>query len=173
MDAMTLRLLGRNRVIDDLLRAGLQSALPLVDGTGVDLFAFGVPRAAHEPWISAPVRVRASSGRAFAIDEGAERIPGLLHAFVWGLGGSDERVYVLDHREARTIAEQMGFALPQTGQFALYDHQAPSRSLMELIEPYRTGSDRWRDRLSEVVMDSMLESSVPGSTQLSVQRFRS
>lgn len=166
MDAMTLRLLGRNRVIDDLLRAGLQTALPLVDGTGIDLFAFGMPRGAHERWVSAPVRVRASSGRAFAIDEGADRVPGLLHAFVWGLGGSDERVYVLNHREARTIAEQMGFALPQTGQFALYDHQAPTRSLMELIEPYRTGSDRWRDRLNELVLDAMLHPLEATATQI-------
>ena len=148
MDAATLRLIGRNRVIDDLLRAGIHVSLPIADGSGVDLFAYSVPKSPHEPWISAPIRVRASSGRAFGVDEGAERIAGLLHAFVWGVGSSDERVYVLSHREARRIAEQMGFALPQTGQFALYEHQAPVKSLMELIEPFRITPEMWREKLS-------------------------
>lgn len=148
MDAATLRLIGRNRVIDDLLRAGLQVSLPISEGTGIDLFAYSTPRSTHDTWSCSPIRVRASSGRAFGVDEGAERISGLLHAFVWGVGSADERVYVLGHRDARRIAEQMGFALPQTGQIALYEHQAPIRSLMELIEPFRTTPEMWRDRLA-------------------------
>lgn len=148
MDAATLRLIGRNRVIDDLLRAGIHVSLPIAEGSGIDLFAYSSPRGPHDAWSCAPLRVRASSGRAFGVDEGSERIPGLLHAFVWGVGSVDERVYVLGHREARRIAEQMGFALPQTGQIALYEHQAPIRSLMELIEPFRVTPEMWRERLA-------------------------
>lgn len=147
MDAATIRLLGRHRIADDLIRAGLHAAVPLADGSGIDLFAFAIPGSAGETFVAIPVRVRASSGRSFGFDEDAERIPNLLHAFVWGIGSQEERVYAMSHREARGVAEKLGFTLATSGQFALYEQHSPQRPLLEVMEPYRMTPEAWKQRL--------------------------
>lgn len=77
-DTQVKGLIGRSRLIEDLLRAGLEIAVPLRD-RGIDLIAYKD----FESFIARPIQVKAASARNFSIDQKYEKIDNLIIAFVW------------------------------------------------------------------------------------------
>lgn len=143
MDSQTIELLGRNRLVDELLQAGLEVALPVAQ-RGVDLIVF-----THQndgSFVACPVQLRASSGRKFTIDHASDKMPNLIYAFVWGIGSDKVATYALTHKEMQRIGESTGYSLMQSSQRALYDH-ASNRSLLDELERYRMTPDAWRSKL--------------------------
>jgi hypothetical protein len=141
MDSDTIRLIGRNRVIDELLASGIDVAVPMRDKS-FDLIAYAD---SDEQIVVCPMQVRCSSGRSFAIDQKMERVPNLLHAYVWGVGTEKIATYALTHREALTVAEQMGYSMGQT-QKDLYSMK-PSKNLVDLLDRFRMTPETWRKKL--------------------------
>ncbi|MEX2121148.1 MAG: hypothetical protein WD847_16265 [Pirellulales bacterium] len=66
-DTQLIELLGRNRLIDDLLRAGLEVALPARD-RGIDLIAYADLRTSVDAFVARPIQMKAASSRSFSVD---------------------------------------------------------------------------------------------------------
>lgn len=144
MDSQTIDLLGRNRIVDELLQAGLDVALP-VSPRGVDLIVYA--HGEDGAFVACPVQLRASTGRKFTIDHTNEKMPNLIYAFVWGVGTDKVATYALTHREMLRVGESTGYSLMQSTQRALYEN-SPSRSLLDELERYRMTPELWRRKLS-------------------------
>jgi hypothetical protein len=84
MDTQTIEFLGRNRLVDELLLAGLEVALPARD-RGVDLIAYVDLESKVSSFVAFPIQMKAASTRAFSIDRKYSKIANLILAYVWGL----------------------------------------------------------------------------------------
>ena len=71
--------MGRNRLIEQLLEAGLEVALPLRDH-GIDLIAYADRR--DPSFVACPIQMKAGTLKSFGIDRKYEKFPNLIHAFV-------------------------------------------------------------------------------------------
>lgn len=60
-DSQVIELLGRNRLIDELLRAGLEVALPRRD-RGIDLIAYAEIVSDVPAFVGRPIQLKAASG---------------------------------------------------------------------------------------------------------------
>jgi hypothetical protein len=148
MDSQLQELLGRNRLIAELLRAGLEVALPERD-RGIDLIAY-VDRDRDAPSFRArPIQMKASSRAHFSIDRKYEKFSDLILAFVWYLDVPEKaRTYALSYREAFSIGEALGWTGTRSWKEQdRYSSQAPSRELVALLERYRTTPQVWWQRV--------------------------
>lgn len=148
MDSQLKELLGRNRLIAELLRAGLEVALPERD-RGIDLIAY-VDRDREIPaFLARPIQMKAASRAHFSIDRKYEKFPDLILAFVWYLGVPKKaRTYALSYREALSIGEALGWTATRSWtEQGRYSSQAPSRRLLELLERHRTTPQVWWQRI--------------------------
>jgi hypothetical protein len=137
MDTQTIELLGRNRLVDELLLAGLEVALPARD-RGVDLIAYVDLESKVSKFVAAPIQMKAASIHAFSIDKKYLRIKNLIFAYVWGLQKPEHAVtYALTYCEAFAIAEKMGWGNTASWENGRYSTSAPSRKLRELLQPYK------------------------------------
>src|SRR5262245_36602159 len=108
VDTQVIELLGRNRLVDELLRAGLEVAFPIRD-RGIDLIAYTDFGSDLEKYVARPIQMKAASQRNFSIDRKYEKFPDLIIAYVWSL--SDPALactYALSYSEAVSIGEEMG-----------------------------------------------------------------
>lgn len=146
MDTQVTELLGRNRLVDELLRAGLEVALPARD-RGIDLIAYADLDSKVSSFIARPIQMKAASEAAFSIHRKYEKFPDLILAFVWHLGSPERaRTYALYYDEAVAIGDALGW----TGTTSWtakdgYSTQRPSRELIDLLEAHRmTPASWWR-----------------------------
>ncbi len=146
MDTQVIEIIGRNRLIDDLLRAGLEIAVPLRD-RGIDLIVYDDLAA----FVARPIQMKAASGRSFSIHKKYDKFPNLIHAFVWGLGsGGKAATYALTQSEAVTVGDSMRYtATSSWREKGAYSTQQPSQKLLKLLEPYLMTPQMWRRKIGE------------------------
>ena len=146
MDAQLIELVGRQRLISELLRADLEVALPMRD-RGIDLIVYADLRVSG--FRAVPIQMKAASTSCFAVDQKYSKFPNLLLAYVWFLDTPEQAVtYALTYAEAVSVAENMGYTATMSWQTGIYTTTRPSRKLLQLLEPYRMTSDAWRLRVS-------------------------
>ena len=151
MDTQVVELLGRNRLIDELLLAGLEVATPARD-RGIDLIAYADFGPQLDRFVACPIQMKASSERSFSLDRKYEKFPALLMAYVWNLRAPDEAVtYALTFDEARGVAEEMGWTQTKSWANGLYSTTRPSRRLVKLLEPFRMTPERWWRKVTGLV----------------------
>jgi len=75
-DSQVVELLGRNRLIEELLLAGLEVALPMRD-RGIDLIAYADLAARVESFAACPIQMKASSEAAFGLHSKYGRVRNL------------------------------------------------------------------------------------------------
>lgn len=143
-DSQKVELLGRNRLIDELLRDDLEVALPIRD-RGIDLIAYADLSSSVARYVARPIQMKAAWTRSFVIDRRYERIRDLILAFVWHLGDRERATtFALTYSEAVQIGAVMGWtrtASWTTG--GTYSTSAPSARLVALLEPHRMEHERW------------------------------
>jgi hypothetical protein len=150
MDAQIVEIMGRNRLVNELLSAGLEVALPLRD-RGIDLIAYADLGPQVDAFFACPIQMKASSSRSFSINRKYEKFPCLLQVYVWGLQSPElAETYALTHAEALSIGEKMGFTSTPSWKQGTYATQKPSRRLMELIQPYLMSPERWYGKVKIV-----------------------
>jgi hypothetical protein len=86
MDSQVVELLGRNHLVGELLRAGLEVSLPLRD-RGIDLIAYADLDERVKSFVARPIQMKASSSSSFSIDAKYAKFPELILAHVWHLPG--------------------------------------------------------------------------------------
>jgi hypothetical protein len=149
LDAQTIALLGRDRVIEQLHRAGLEVALPRRDH-GIDVIAY-VDKA--EAFQALPIQVKASAGFRWVVNQKYGSFAEIVIAFALYLADEDKaEVYVLPHTENRAIAERLGLTQrsatwlrpkrPAQGGYIWIDRPRPD--LLAELKPHRATSDLWR-----------------------------
>jgi hypothetical protein len=146
VESETIEVVGRNRVIEDLLLAGLQVAVPL-KAQEFDLIAYGELSERSTSFSGCPIQVKASQGRSFKLDQRFDRVANLIHAFVWGIGTGQVTTYALNQREVVEVAEALGYTLAQSWQKDLYASAPHAKTLVELIEPFRMSPEAWRKKV--------------------------
>jgi len=144
VDSQVTELLGRNRLLDELLRAGLEVALPERD-RGIDLIAYADLDSKVSSFVARPIQMKASTRAHFSISRKYEKFPDLILAFVWHLGSTEgARTYALFYDEALAIGEMLGWtATPSWTERGGYSTQRPSQELIALLEGHRMTPHAW------------------------------
>lgn len=148
MDSQIVELIGRNYLVNELLKAGIEVALPMRD-RGVDLIAYLDVDEDIARFAGVPIQLKATSKRSFSIAQKYNRFPNLIMAYVWDLISDGEpAVYALTQAEAVSVGEAMGYT--QTASWidqGLYVSTNPSQKLLVLMEPHCMTPEKWREKL--------------------------
>jgi hypothetical protein len=88
MDSQQVEILGRNRLIGELVAADIEVALPLRD-RGVDLVAYMDLGSQTAVFAGCPIQMKAASTRSFSVHRKYVKFANIILAYVWGL---DRRV---------------------------------------------------------------------------------
>jgi len=143
-----VEIIGRNRLVDQLLRAGLEVALPLRD-RGIDLLVYADLGENRADFQARPIQMKSSSKQGYGIHRKYKKFADLLIAHVWNVRCEDDVViYATTYDEAVMIGDEMGWT--KTNSWIdknAYSTRAPSKRLMGLLEPFRMTPERWRERL--------------------------
>lgn len=148
MDTQIIELLGRNTLVNALLRAGFEVAQPARD-RGVDLIAYLDVDDAIEQFVGVPIQLKAASQRSFNISKKYNKFPNLIMAYVWDLMRDTESpIYALTQQEAVAVGDTMGYTqTPSWQDKGHYSITSPPKKLIACLEPYRMNSEKWRDKL--------------------------
>lgn len=150
MDTQTIEILGRNRLVDELLMAALEVALPLRDRE-VDLIAYVEPTGAASTFAAVPIQMKAASARAFSIDAKYAKLSNLVMAYVWGLRAPEHATtFALTYAEALAVANAMGWTATASWDSGTYSTASPNQRLLEQLLPYRMSPEAWRKKISAV-----------------------
>lgn len=142
-DTQKVELLGRNRLIDELLRDNLEVALPVRD-RGIDLVAYADLAENVTAYTSRPIQMKAAWTRGFGIDRKYEKFPGLIIAYVWNLSDRERAVtYAMSYVDACSIAGEMGWTETASWARGRYSNSQPGSRLVGLLEPYRMCTGSW------------------------------
>ena len=99
MDTQVIEIVGRNRLVNELLQAGLEVARPERDRSD------RLPQP-HRPVVCRPIEMKATSGQGFSLATKYRRLPDLIMAYVWPL---DTPAQAVTYAEALAIAEALGW----------------------------------------------------------------
>lgn len=147
MDTQTTEIIGRNRLINELLAAGLEVAEPLRD-RGIDLIVYLDIDDEVNSFAAVPIQLKASTSRGFSVARKYDKFPNLIMAYVWGLTPDlDSVTYALTQREAVVVAEAMGWTKTASWDRGGYSTTAPSVRLLALLESYRMTPAAWRQKV--------------------------
>ncbi len=148
-DTQKVELLGRNRLIDELLRDDLEVALPVRD-RGIDLVAYADLAEIANSYVSRPIQMKAAWTRGFGVDRKYEKFPGLILAYVWNLSDRSQAVtYAMSYLDACSIAQKMGWMETESWARGRYASNQPSSKLVGLLEPFKMTAGCWRKMIVE------------------------
>jgi hypothetical protein len=150
MDKQIIEILGRDRLLDELLRARLEVAFPCID-RGIDLIAY-IDDPDLGSFIARPIQMKAARDSCFGLDKKYKKISGLIIAYVWFLSCSTKsKTYAMSYAEALSIAEIMGWTKTDSWlNKDSYVNTHPGKKLLNLLEPFEMDSKKWKQNfLSE------------------------
>lgn len=143
MDSQIVELLGRGHLIGELLRAGLEVAVPARD-RGVDLIAYADLSDQVNTFCARPIQMKAASNRVFGINQKYDRVRELLLVYVWHLQTSEPiETFALSYAEAVEVGRKMGYTQTASWRSGSYTTTRPSAPLRVLLEPFRMDPTRW------------------------------
>ena len=144
LDTQVVELLGRQRLMAELLRDGLEVAVPARD-RGVDLIAYVDLSQQVACFTARPLQMKAFTASGFSVAKKHLRIADLLLAYVWYLGEAQTPVsYGLPYLKAVQVAEAMGWT--ETASWkegGAYTTTNPSKRLLSKLEPHRMAPGKW------------------------------
>lgn len=142
-DTQLIELVGRHRLIADLLEAGLEVALPMRD-RGVDLIAYSDRSKDLGSFIARPIQLKVASARGFGVYSKYALTRGLIIAYVWNVGSHDAAVtYALTYPEAERVATELGWTQTPSWLQGGYTTTKPGKRIIELLEQYRMTPANW------------------------------
>jgi hypothetical protein len=148
LDAQTIALLGRDRVIEQLHRAGLEVALPRRD-RGIDVIAYVDKGASFQ---ALPIQVKSSAGFRWTVNQKYGPFAEIVIAHALYLADEKEaEVFALPHTENIAIAERLGLTQryatwlrpkrPAQGGYIWIDR--PRHTLLAELEAHRATPELW------------------------------
>ena len=150
MDTQVIELVGRNRLVNELLEGGIEVALPLRD-RGIDLLVYLDRGDDLEQFIAVPIQLKVSSGSRFTVQQKYSSFPNLLMVYLWGIGTNEvAETIALTQPEAVSIADAIGWTKTASWENGMYTATI-SAKLRALLEPYRITPPEWRAKLQQVM----------------------
>jgi hypothetical protein len=155
MDKQQIEILGRQRLIEDLLRGGVEVAMPIRD-RGTDLIAYididDVKGTAQtRPFVAVPIQMKAASTRSFGLDSKYQRVSNLMLVYVWGVGSpARSEFFALTYSDALGIATDLGWTKNASWTKGRYVSNNPNAELMKRLDPFRVQSPDWQARIRAV-----------------------
>lgn len=145
-DCQLVELIGRNRLIADLLSAGLEVAIPQRD-RGIDLIAYTDLKSTSDHFNAQPIQLKAATSESFQIDRKHERLSNLLIVFACYVHDSEKYVtFAMSYLESLEIANQMGYS--KTASWTAHNAYAttqPSKKLKLLLQQHEMNPQNWRE----------------------------
>jgi len=145
IDSQVVELIGRHALIEQLLSAGLEVALPVIDH-GIDLIAFSDKT---DAFYAVPIQLKAALGKCFSVDLRYAQFPSLLIVFAWHVQDSRKRFFALTQLEAVSVSQEMGFTSSTSWAHGRYAVTSPSRKLEERLSAFEMDGDRWLARVKD------------------------
>jgi hypothetical protein len=150
VDSQVTELLGRNQLISELLRAGLEVALPLRD-RGIDLIAYSDLDPDAPGFVACPIQMKAATASSFTVLRRYERFRNLILAFIWHITEPENLVtYALTYLEASVIVERMGWTHSRSwtdlGGYGTTKAEQNTK-LMTLLKEHQMTPERWRQKI--------------------------
>jgi hypothetical protein len=149
IDAQVVELAGRNWLVSELLRAGIEVARPERD-RGVDLVAYIDIDERVRDFVACPIQMKASSRRSVSLYQRQSKFRRLILAYVWDLGNpSETKCYTLTYREALQIAEAMRATKANVWKTSGkskrpgFTWNKPPKRLCALLAPYEMDAEKW------------------------------
>jgi len=150
MDTQVIELVGRNRLVNELLEGGIEVALPMRD-RGIDLLVYLDRGDDLEQFIAVPIQLKVSSGSRFTVQQKYSSFPNLLMVYLWGIGADEKaETFALTQPEAVSIADTMGWTKTASWERGMYTAVISSK-LRALLEAYRITPPDWRAKLQQVM----------------------
>ena len=148
MDKQVTELIGRSKLVAELLRSGIEVAIPERD-RGIDLIAYLDLDSRATSFVARPIQMKASSGEQFSIEKKYEKFRGLILAFVWHVHDpAPSPIYALTYREALAIGKTMGWTKRDSWiKGDRFTTQRPSKKLVGLLQPYLMNASQWRGKI--------------------------
>ena len=143
-DTQLIELAGRHRLIEQLVEAGLEVALPLRDH-GIDLIAYSDLLKNVPSFVALPIQMKAATRKAFGIYKKYEAFPNLIHAFVWGVNSDKIEIFALTQKQAVAIGDSFRWTNTASWEAGSYITSRPGNELLNLLEPYRMTPEKWRE----------------------------
>ena len=107
MDSQVVEILGRNKLVEELIRAGLEVSVPVRD-RGIDLIAYADLFTNVQAFVARPIQMKAASNRSFGLDRKFAKFPNLLIAYVWHLDRAEAvATFALTYEEALVARGQL------------------------------------------------------------------
>jgi len=157
MDNQTVEIIGRNYLISQLVRDGLEVARPERD-RGVDLVAYLDLDEAGGGFVACPIQMKAATIRSFSLAKKYEKFHRLPFAYVWHVQVPDDAcAYALTYAEAFEVAEKMGWTktVSWTGRGG-YGTTRPSKGLVTLLDQYLMDLGDWKRKVRKVGTDPVV-----------------
>jgi hypothetical protein len=146
-DSQVIEQLGKNLLIEQLLRAKIEIAEPIRD-RGIDLIAYLDNELSFK---AIPIQLKASSNCSFNIDKKYLKFPDLLIAYVWNVDNEKETVvYILTYKEAMQVATEMGYTNTASWKKGSYTTTKPSQKLLNLLSKYQVKENIWYEKVSQL-----------------------
>ncbi len=151
LDTQVVELIGRHRLVNELLRDGLEVAVPARD-RGVDVVAYADLTAQVAKFSAKPVQMKAFSTSGFSVAAKYSRISDLLMAYVWHVNDQSPAVTnAMTYADAVGVADGMGWTKTDSWAKGVYSVTKPSERLLTHIAPFRVVPGRWRSLVVGVV----------------------
>lgn len=156
LDPQSVEIVGRNKLVNELLKAGIEVSLPIRD-RGIDLIAYiDIDRENElQSFVACPIQMKAATERRFSLSKKYERFKSLLLTFVWHVNDPNSHIiYALTYSEALEVAEEMGWTKTETwAKKGKYSSTSPSKTIVELIEKYKMTPEKWRNKVKNTGKD--------------------
>lgn len=151
LDSQLVEIIGRSRLIESVLRAGLEVAIPQRDH-GIDLIVFDEgDRHRRKAFRAIPIQMKSSSTQQFVISRRYEQFPDLRIAHVWNVHDTAAvEIYVLTHEESVRIGDQVGWTKTRSWSLGAYSKRGirAGTPIHAALAPYRVATpEDWRTRL--------------------------
>jgi hypothetical protein len=146
-DTQVIELIGRNCLGSQLLRDGLDIAVPARD-RGIDLIAYADRSSRVKEFTARPIQMKAASEKSFSIDVKYEKIPDLIIAYIWHVHEPNAIVtYALTYAEALRLAKK---CWPRAANWKRerYSTSKPSVKLCNLLKRYEMTEGKWWKRVT-------------------------
>lgn len=146
VDTQQRELMGRHRLIESLLRGGMEVAAPLRD-RGVDLIAY-TPPGTPGGFGAFPIQLKSFSVEGFSLHRKYAGIDRLVLAYAWHINQPERCVILaMTYAEALRVATDMRYTSTASWKKpnGAYTVTKPGAKLRERLAPFALRNDRWSD----------------------------
>jgi len=153
IDPQIIELLGRNKLISEILRSGLEVSIPVRD-RGIDLIAYTDISDRTDKFIAKPIQMKASLRESIIVDKKYSKIKDLIIVYIWNIEDEKKCVaYALNYEEAYKVAEEMGWTKTPSWEEGRYSTSKPSKKLKKVLKPYKMDPEKWWKKIIEYTFD--------------------